>query len=276
MTEDKYTPINTEKYPHLFHYRDLNHEHFYSLMRDKKIKFSNPTKLNDPWEFEAQFCDHWTDPKKRQETADWLIMNALEIGDIEKSEANHHHTKLMNNKPYMETNLAGTSNHLKHAADEEWRIVCLSKKNDNILMWGHYADSHKGICLVFSSNKEPFVCARKVEYEKDMPLLYLPQAARSREEIISTMLTKPIDWEYEHEYRYVFSLKTQNQKSTYNSGDFLYLPKGSLVGIIAGCEMSEANFEFIEMARDKFMPDLPIYQAQRDVKKYGIYIPHFP
>lgn len=31
----------------------------------------------------------------------------------------------------------------------EYYLACFSEKNDNQLMWSHYADSHKGICLVY-------------------------------------------------------------------------------------------------------------------------------
>lgn len=30
------------------------------------------------------------------------------------------------------------------------KIYCLSKLNDNLIMWAHYADSHKGFCIEFT------------------------------------------------------------------------------------------------------------------------------
>jgi len=43
------------------------------------------------------------------------------------------------------------------------KIFCLSAKNDDLLMWGHYADSHKGFCVEFS----PFTDA-EIEGLKDV------------------------------------------------------------------------------------------------------------
>lgn len=35
---------------------------------------------------------------------------------------------------------------------KEFGICCFSKSNDNIHMWSHYADSHKGICVEYDSS----------------------------------------------------------------------------------------------------------------------------
>ena len=42
------------------------------------------------------------------------------------------------------------------------RIACFSEKNDDILMWAHYADSNKGICIKFEVEDKYFV---KVKYQ---------------------------------------------------------------------------------------------------------------
>lgn len=48
------------------------------------------------------------------------------------------------------------------------KIFCLSEINDNFLMWSHYADSHKGICLEFTdyTNKELAELKEKGIYPK--------------------------------------------------------------------------------------------------------------
>lgn len=41
---------------------------------------------------------------------------------------------------------------LKRSTDEilnGFAYYCMAKKPDNILMWSHYADSHKGVCFRF-------------------------------------------------------------------------------------------------------------------------------
>ena len=51
------------------------------------------------------------------------------------------------------------------------RIYCLTPIPNNILMWSHYADNHKGICLEFDTSIRLFGTAREVDYRETYPLL---------------------------------------------------------------------------------------------------------
>ena len=42
----------------------------------------------------------------------------------------------------------------EQARSGDFRIFCLTPQNESLLMWAHYADSHRGICLQFR-NTEP-------------------------------------------------------------------------------------------------------------------------
>ena len=44
--------------------------------------------------------------------------------------------------------------------------TCFSKRNDSILMWSHYADSHKGVCFEFDYESPYFY---DVLYENKIP-----------------------------------------------------------------------------------------------------------
>ena len=35
-------------------------------------------------------------------------------------------------------------------------VCCLSEKHDDVLMWSHYSNGHKGFCLKFETSYEPF------------------------------------------------------------------------------------------------------------------------
>jgi len=87
-------------------------------------------------------------------------------------------------------------------------IACLSAKNDDLLMWGHYADGHRGFCLEFDASTEPFSKALAVAYqdtEPEMsPLDVLDHEADDNERVIRAMLsTKHTCWRYEQEWRLI-------------------------------------------------------------------------
>ena len=66
----------------------------------------------------------------------------------------------------------------------------------NVLMWSHYGDSHKGICLVFKVDKVPNRL-RKVIYQDTIPEVEYVEKTNALE----ILLTKSPGWEYEGEYR---------------------------------------------------------------------------
>lgn len=77
-------------------------------------------------------------------------------------------------------------------------ISCFSEKSDSMIMWGTYANCHRGICVGYSLKElvEKFNCL-PVVYEET-----LPQYTNDTSVLINT-LTKYIDWKYEHEWRIV-------------------------------------------------------------------------
>ena len=81
-------------------------------------------------------------------------------------------------------------------------VLCLStSKCDLILMFSHYADRHKGVCLQFEIDDDdsldevaPFN-GREVNYKDIIPPFEDANQAHT------TLLTKHKKWEYEKEYR---------------------------------------------------------------------------
>ena len=104
-------------------------------------------------------------------------------------------------------------------------IVCFSKVRDDILMWAHYGDKHKGLCLEFdgSSNCMFFGEAQPVEYEDYTPIPLHEDTERQMSRVI---LTKSKHWVYEKEYR-IFRPNIASQS--------LHYPVELLTGIIFGC-----------------------------------------
>ena len=50
-------------------------------------------------------------------------------------------------------------------------VFCLSERCDSILMWSHYADCHKGVCIGFDTTyfKQPHI--QKIRYNSEYPNL---------------------------------------------------------------------------------------------------------
>lgn len=99
-------------------------------------------------------------------------------------------------------------------------MLCLTPHPDDILMWSHYADKHKGVCLELDVRACPefFVYPVKVAYQTEYPTFNLG------EETNNIYATKYKEWEYEDEIRILKN----------NVGKHKFAPK-CLKSVIFGC-----------------------------------------
>lgn len=120
-------------------------------------------------------------------------------------------------------------NSLEHAK-ESTGILCLTTKNDNILMWSHYSDCHKGVCIKFDMSRDSrsFYFPKRVVYgDKYMSFNFVENPNLFTE----SLFHKSQDWKYEDEYRVVktegYGLHTIN--------------KECVASIIFGCKTNQED-----------------------------------
>lgn len=87
-------------------------------------------------------------------------------------------------------------------------VLSLSEVPSNHLMWGHYADSHRGFVLGFDTCSSFFRCGdRTTEPTQDgfFPVRYADERPRRRSyrdvTAADAFFTKSVDWSYEREWR---------------------------------------------------------------------------
>ena len=81
-------------------------------------------------------------------------------------------------------------------------LLCFSKSWRNPVLWTHYADEHKGICLGFDV---PENCLHEVKYVLER--LQFEQLVPDEGQLQQLLRTKFIDWGYEAEYRRIVRLQ---------------------------------------------------------------------
>ncbi|MCL1066700.1 DUF2971 domain-containing protein [Shewanella olleyana] len=95
---------------------------------------------------------------------------------------------------------------LTEKSNELIGVLSLTEKEDNLLMWSHYAESHSGYCIGFNSNhsffkrkrseKDEFYHLRKVKYLPHRPSKMMVDMNGT-----DMLLLKSEVWEYEQEWR---------------------------------------------------------------------------
>ena len=126
-------------------------------------------------------------------------------------------------------------------------VLSLSENPLNPLMWGHYADSHRGFVVGFDTEVPFFRCGNPalppsegafypVRYAQDRP------RRRSYEDVTATdaYFTKSWHWAYEQEWRQ-YRLITDADRTTANESDDIALfsfPRSAVRVVIIGMNMS--------------------------------------
>ncbi len=90
-------------------------------------------------------------------------------------------------------------------------IFSMSSKWDSPLMWSHYADCHKGICIEYDIEENGFQYIYKINYNSSRLIScndvykWLVNKDTEAEKIVfnSFFLNKASEWKYEGEYRFI-------------------------------------------------------------------------
>jgi hypothetical protein len=113
----------------------------------------------------------------------------------------------------------------RDAAAKEYGIISFSKDWNNPLLWAHYGDKHRGICLGFEIDeyhiKEVTYFPERMTTDEDMKKKF---GGLTGDIIVNLMCTKFINWEYENEVRIIVPLKERDASGFYFT-DF----KGNMV-----------------------------------------------
>ena len=146
-------------------------------------------------------------------------------------------------------------------------ISCFSKRYDSILMWSHYGDKHKGICIEFDRPENDFL---DVKYSKKRCKFDLEDTTRrvlgymlSNEEvdvndkglircISKPFIVKSLDWKYEEEVRCILSPNSEGVSTLEELS--LYKMPTNISKIYIGCKVDKTSEEYknlITLANNK-------------------------
>jgi tetratricopeptide (TPR) repeat protein len=126
-------------------------------------------------------------------------------------------------------------------------ILSLTEKWDNLLMWAHYADQHRGFVLEFDRSDEFFNRADNEDdlYGRLIKVKYSdtrPSTSFMAHIGLTTFLTKSTDWEYEQEWRRILGFERETTIQGANGDIHLFsFPPACLTGVILGCRMDESD-----------------------------------
>ena len=155
------------------------------------------------------------------------------------------------------------------------RIFCVVEDYDNLLMWAHYADCHKGAVIKLRCIPEldtPLCAATPIIYSDRMPVLAIIEdtfydiPADQLELVQKLFYVKSNDWSYEKEWRVVLK-KTSDNRQNYDMND---IHKEEIEAIYLGFKMSDRDKDNILEIVNTKMQHVTVFQACKNRKYFKL------
>jgi len=242
MVTDKQLP------QYVYRMRNVNRYLFDSLINGE-MWFSNPSDFNDPFDCDINMKIRNSSQEKIQNYFDKYLIKHFttnELSGVNKPKITREEFETLINK-------------VAKKVTKRKGIACFLSNCENLLMWAHYANSHKGISLKFDILEDTnfFSPAKKVIYTKEYPEYdYLT----NKNDFVNQMFfTKSEEWEYEGEVRI---LKDKSGNYEFNSN--------SLKEVIFGCKISDGDKKTLIKIIKNYYPNTKLLQATKNESKFGL------
>jgi hypothetical protein len=254
----------------LYHYQKFDAEYLSTTLRDQKIRCSNPANLNDPWDCRPCLDSlPLQDPEVFRRVMVWLHDQAKQAKRFWRSDLKQRWETNLRNDPNEQAKFMDDLSKGTQRKVSERRIYCLTPDPDSTLMWSHYAENHRGICLEFGVDNPLFSLALQVLYASEYPL-WLPHEFEARQgRTIEMILTKAEEWRYEKEFRLISILSGPETHWLRTHDNFFFLPPGALRSVIAGCQ---ADYDAIKAIVEMHTSNLPVKRSVRVPNHYRLMI----
>jgi Protein of unknown function (DUF2971)/Tetratricopeptide repeat len=192
-----------------------SNRHFKMFLSLSISQMLDNCKKYDKKEFDSQIYYKFRDLKENSNTFEMLKNNYIYFHDFSKL-----------NDPFDCRLISEYNNNpaMKYGFEDigDPKVMSLSMSNNNQLLWSHYADEHKGLCIGYKFDIEGLIenkiisnivkyskiqkslnrellenlASTAVSEHKKMPLL-------SDTHLLNTMIVKSEEWEYEREFRLI-------------------------------------------------------------------------
>jgi hypothetical protein len=230
------------------------------VLRNGRVRFTQAAAMNDPFEAHPCFIEL---RKSLEDRARRLVKSVESKFDAHSIVAGNLIIPKMvrDDVAKFQSDLAA-----------EYPMLSLTGKRNNLLMWSHYADSHRGFVIGFDSDN-PFFHREKprtmtpldeVTYSNKRPVMP-PFEKSNPENAYEMFLTKSEEWAYEEELRMFAQPRMANGVEKDSRGFAIYLfdmPPEVFVEIIFGLLMSaDVKHEIAAIVEERY-PHIELHEAK--------------
>lgn len=243
------------------------------ILEEECIAFTPPLRFNDPFDLHPTVA-HITDRRYLRRAAietEWQMPIPKSLPASRKSKREmlrsirREVVKAM--RAQAEPFAARVQSTMLSQFNERGGVLCLTSLKDSLLMWAHYAASHRGFVIEFNSEEPAFRDLGKVwriTYSRDRPV-----ADTTKRPQLEWFFVKGKEWEYESEFRIIREFR--HCQAVEKNGQVIHvypLPKQAIKAIYLGVNMQQP-------ARQRVLAALrgthiETFQAQLPRKTFGL------
>lgn len=247
----------------LYKYRSWGSEYHRSLLTKNEIFLASPANLNDPFDASLPFRYD-----QAEMTPDNIFRKLVEVGKTnwpDKSDAELHEIAFERQKSGVFENGDYWKEHhatAKEAMHNTFGILSTTTKNNNLLMWAHYADCHRGFCVGLNSKilfETIGGTIGRVQYAESFPLM--PLFGQNTHHMVAMLNTKSPEWEYEDEYRL-----TKHGASNVAFA----IPPEAITEVVFGCNISDKDRKEIIEVLDSKLPHVRLFNANTSLEHFSL------
>ena len=285
----------------LYKYRDLTARTLDMVVGDQ-LHFADPSTFNDPLDTRPSLDIDvgigelegilWMLTEQRnaaemRAAADAMRLEGPKTTDLiekrSRSQANEQMAEIEYSAMNPEFDTEATLRHrieLELLRRYERGIVSFAESNDCPLMWSHYGDQHRGICLGYSVPEKSTVDVQEVEYggtrlvkASDVSaMLNGDDEARARVDA-GVLLRKAESWSYEREWRLIGRRGTEGSPLELEEIIFgMKCKQSAKYTVMKALEDRNGSVEFYEMCEEP-----GTFNLRKDELGYeGEFFVHFP
>jgi len=232
-----------------------------SILINHKLYLSSGSDFNDPFDVLPTFITKFNHSKIKK-----LQTRSADIFKIPQSEikkfVRHNTSEFLKNPTAGIEKLTNALREITYGTG----IYCFTSELSNILMWSHYAENHKGICIEFETCEDLGIATNihPIKYKSTRPSIDIFDDF-SPKSYIDFYMVKSLDWQYEKEYRLTYSEKSH--KLVAFSRKFI---SKVIIGAKASTETVAYLNDINEKRESQGLPRFEIAQAKLSDTEYKI------
>lgn len=225
--------------------------------------FASSRSFNDPFDCRPNFTLEGTEVAVRKYLRGLWARQAPHLPELER----HAEVEAILRDPSRDPRIPENNRLFAAAYDSmvtaQVGVLCLSEVYDDILMWSHYADCHRGICLIYDTSDDFFAHTQPVHYQQVRPRVN-PITQTTEEMLKNAIFTKSSAWAYEKEWRILHHEQGVGERQS---------PPTALKAIVLGIALSSSDRRLVETWAMASSAPPAVFQARLSPSEFSVHVP---